>query len=127
MSAVNRVLEIRSYRLQPGSRAEFHRLVVEHSVPLLRAWGMDVVRFGPSLREPDGYYLMRAFDSLDHLEQSQAAFYATPAWRQGPREAIVARIVSDANTVLELPGAAIDALRDAEPAAASPRDPTMPA
>lgn len=126
MSTVNRVLEIRSYRLQPGSRAEFHRLVAEHSVPLLRAWGTDVVRFGPSLHEPDAYYLMRAFDSVDHLEQSQAAFYATPGWRRGPREAVVARILSDANTVLELPEAAIDALRDAT-AAASPQTPTMPA
>lgn len=125
---MNRVLEIRSYRLQPGSRAEFHRLVAEHSVPLLRAWGMDVVRFGPALAEPEAYYLMRAFDSLAHLEQSQAAFYATPAWRQGPREAIVACILGDANTVLELPEAAIHALREARsvPAAPAPA-PTMPA
>lgn len=125
MSAATRVLEIRSYRLQPGSRAEFHRLMAERSAPLLRAWGMDVVRFGPSLHEPDAYFLMRAFDSLEHLEQSQAAFYAAPAWRQGPREAIVARILTDANTALELPVAAIDALRDA--ATASPQAPTMPA
>ncbi|MFO1250263.1 MAG: NIPSNAP family protein [Inhella sp.] len=125
MSAVNRVLEIRSYRLQPGSRAEFHRLMAEHSAPLLRAWGMDVVRFGPSLHEPDAYFLMRAFDSLAHLEQSQAAFYATPAWRQGPREAIVSRIVSDANTVVELPERAIEALREAGRAAAGPTV-TMP-
>ncbi|MBH9577479.1 NIPSNAP family protein [Inhella proteolytica] len=126
MSAENRVLEIRSYKLQPGSGAEFHRLVAEHSVPLLRAWGMDVVRFGPSLHEPDAYFLMRAFNSLAHLEQSQAAFYATPAWRQGPREAIVSRIVSDANTVVALPERAIEALRDTSPAAAGPA-PTMPA
>ncbi|WP_374435342.1 NIPSNAP family protein [Inhella sp.] len=125
MSAVNRVLEIRSYRLQPGSGAEFHRLVAKHSVPLLRAWGMDVVRFGPSLHEPDAYFLMRAFDSLAHLEQSQAAFYATPAWRQGPREAIVSRIVSDANTVVALPERAIEALREAGRAAAGPTV-TMP-
>jgi len=108
---VKRVLEIRSYQLQPGSHDDFLRLMTEQSLPLIRAWGMDVVAFGPSLQDADAVYLMRAFDSLQHLEQSQEAFYATTAWRQGPRAAIVSRIVSDANTVLELPEQAIEALR----------------
>ena len=108
---MKRVLEIRSYWLKAGSRTAFHELVSEQSLPLHRAWGMDVVSHGPSLHDPDAYFLMRAYDDLDHLDRTQAAFYGTDAWQKGPREAIVALIESDANTVIWLPGEAIEALR----------------
>lgn len=108
---VKRVLEIRSYRLKAGSRAAFHELVSEQSLPLHRAWGMDVVSHGPSLHDPDAYFLMRAYDDLEHLNRTQAAFYGTDAWQTGPREAIVALIEGDANTVIWLPGEVIEALR----------------
>lgn len=108
---MKRVLEIRNYRLKAGSGAIFHRLVVEQSLPLHREWGMDVVNHGPSLHDPDVYFLMRSYDDLEELNRSQAAFYATEAWRTGPREAIVELIESDANTVIWLSDVAIDALR----------------
>jgi hypothetical protein len=54
---------------------------------------------------------MRAYDDLEHLNRSQAVFYGTEAWQTGPREAIVALIEDDANTVLWLSGEAIEALR----------------
>ncbi|WP_429038934.1 NIPSNAP family protein [Aeromonas media] len=108
---MKRVLEIRNYRLKAGSRAIFHALVAEQSLPLHREWGMDVVNHGPSLHDPDVYFLMRAYDDLEELNRSQAAFYATEAWRRGPREVIIELIESDANTVLWLPDVAIDALR----------------
>jgi hypothetical protein len=47
------VLEIRTYRLRPGSGAAFHRTVVKESVPMLERWGVDVVAFGPSLDDDD--------------------------------------------------------------------------
>jgi hypothetical protein len=47
------VFEIRSYRLKPGAGPEFHRLVVERSMPMLERWGVDVVAFGPSLDDED--------------------------------------------------------------------------
>lgn len=72
---------------------------------------MDVVSHGPSLHDPDAYFLMRAYDDLEHLNRTQAAFYGTEAWQTGPREAIVALIEGDANTVIWLPGEVIEALR----------------
>lgn len=83
---MKRVLEIRSYRLKAGSRAAFHALVTEQSMPLHRKWGMDVVSHGPSLHDPD-------------------------AWREGPRDAIVALIEADANTVICLSATVIEGLR----------------
>lgn len=106
-----RLVEIRSYKLKPGTGATFHSLVSEQSVPLLRAARMDDVAFGQSLHDSDDYYLVRSYDSLEHLQASQESFYASAAWRQGPREAILALIEADANATLWLPADAVEAVR----------------
>ena len=94
------ILEIRSYRLRPGTTAEFHRLFVEESAPMLERWGVDVAAFGPSLDEEDSYVLIRRYPSLEELQRSQDAFYGSDEWRQGPREAILALIESYISVVL---------------------------
>ncbi len=83
---MKRVLEIRNYRLKAGSRAIFHALVAEQSLPLHREWGMDVVNHGLSLDDPDVYFLMRAYDDLEELNRSQGGIYAIEAWRRGPEK-----------------------------------------
>jgi hypothetical protein len=112
---MNKVVEIRSYNLKPGSRGEFHRLVVEVSLPMLQRWGVDVVAFGPSPHDDSSYYLMRAYDSLEHRQSSQDAFYGSPEWRQGPREKIVSLIDSHTSIVIELDSSAVDSLRKSAP------------
>jgi len=52
---LKRFVEIRSYNLRQATRDEFHRLVVEQSVPMLQRCHVDVVGFGPSLHEQDSY------------------------------------------------------------------------
>jgi hypothetical protein len=94
------VIEIRSYRLKPGSGQEFHRLVVEESMPMLDRWDVDVVAFGPSLDDDELYFLIRRYASVEELRRSQAAFYGSAEWREGPREAIVSLIESDLSVVL---------------------------
>jgi NIPSNAP len=94
------IIEIRTYRLKPGSGAAFHRTVVEESLPMLERWGVEVVAFGPSLDDDDLYYLVRAYPSLEERQRSQDAFYGSDEWRHGPREAIVSRIESDISVVL---------------------------
>jgi hypothetical protein len=108
---MNRCIEIRTYKLKPGSGARFHELVSDESAPLLAAADIDVVAFGRSLDHPDGYYLIRAYESIEHLRSSQESFYASAAWRQGPRAAIVDCIEADANAVLWLTVQAVEALR----------------
>jgi len=97
------VVEIRLYKLLAGSGAEFHRLVVENSLPMLERWGIDVLAYGASLDDDDLYYLLRAYPSLDELQRSQDAFYGSDEWREGPREAIVALIESSISAVLPVP------------------------
>ncbi|HEX9840846.1 MAG TPA: NIPSNAP family protein [Anaerolineales bacterium] len=104
-------VEIRLYNLKPGTRNEFHRLVVEKSMPMLERWKVDVVAFGPSLHDEDAYYLIRRYNSLAHREQSEAAFYGSDEWRHGPREAIIALIENYTEIVLELDEATVQGLR----------------
>ncbi|MDN3578345.1 NIPSNAP family protein [Chitinimonas viridis] len=106
------VIEIRSYRLVPGSGDRFHQLISQQSLPLMLAWGIDVLDFGPSLHDRDCYFLIRAFQDLTNLEAVQAAFYASPNWRNGPREAIVSLIASDSNVVIEMSHDRVEALRN---------------
>jgi hypothetical protein len=108
---MRKLVEIRSYTLKPGTREKFHRLVCELSLPMLKRWGVDVVAFGPSPHDEVSYYLIRAYDSLEHRQSSQDAFYGSAEWRDGPREAIVSLIDSHTSIVLEPDSPTVDGLR----------------
>ena len=108
---MNRFVEIRSYNLKPGTRREFHRLFLEKAFPMLRRWNVDVVAYGSSPHDENSYYLIRCYDSLAHREQSEAAFYGSDEWRQGPREAIIALIENYTEIVLELDEVTVQGLR----------------
>jgi hypothetical protein len=96
--SMSAVVEIRTYKLRPGTGAAFHRIVVEESVPMLERWG--VVAFGPSLDDDDSYCLIRSYASLEERQRSQDAFYGSDEWRHGLREEIVSRIERDSSVVL---------------------------
>jgi hypothetical protein len=104
-------VEIRSYNLKPGARDEFHRLFLEEALPLLQRWKVDVVAYGPSRHDQDTCYLIRHYDTLPQREESEAAFYSSKEWRQGPREAILALIESYAEVVLALDASTVQGLR----------------
>jgi len=108
---MNHFVEIRSYSLKPGTRAEFHRLFLEEALPLLQRWKLDVVAYGPSLHGEDSYYLMRRFDNLAQREQMEDSFYGSDEWRLGPREAILACIENYTEFVLELNDVTLQGLR----------------
>jgi hypothetical protein len=108
---MQRLVEFRSYKLKPGSGSTFHDLVVNQSMLLLREHGTDVVAFGQSVDDPDTYFLVRAYDSLDHRRSSQDTFYSSAAWTSGPRQAIIDLIDAHSDVVVWLSRAAVDALR----------------
>lgn len=106
------ILEIRTYRLKPGTRDEFLRVMREDALPLLQEYGIRVPDYGRSLVDEDGHeeaYLIRAFTSLAERDGQEELFYGSDAWREGPREAIVSRIESYHTIVIEVPEAAVEA------------------
>jgi len=104
----NKMIEIRSYNLKPGTRNEFHRLFLEKALPLLGKWNVEVVTFGPSLHDEDSYFLVRSYGDLQDMQQSEDAFYESDDWKKGPREAILSLIVN--YTTIVLPANAADNL-----------------
>lgn len=105
------VLEIRTYKLVAGSRAEFDRLFREEAVPLLATFSIDVVRHGPSLLDDDHYLLLRAFGDLAGRDRAEDEFYGSSEWHQGPRAAVLSHIESYHEVVLEVTPDEIEALR----------------
>jgi len=97
------ILEIRTYRLHPGTREDFVRTMADEAVPLLRRHGVEVLAYGASLVDEDGHeeaFLIRRFPSLEARDQQENGFYGSDAWKTGPREAIVSRIASVHTVVL---------------------------
>jgi hypothetical protein len=108
-----RLVEIRTYNLEPGSGGEFQRLVEQQSVPMLRRWNVDLVAHGPSRHDAESYVLIRAYDSLDDRRRSEDAFYSSDEWRDGLQQKILAHIDSYTTAVVELDTETIDGLRQA--------------
>lgn len=107
-----KTVELLQYTLEPGTGREFHRIMIEKSAPIHREAGIDVVAFGCSLHDEDSYYLLRAFDDIEHMKASQEAFYGSEAWQKGPRTAIIERIKTSVKAVITLPETVVDGLRN---------------
>ena len=106
------LVEIRTYRVRPGQQAAL-RAGMADAMPLLSAAGIDVVAYGPSLVDDEGEhaFLIRAFASVEERDRLEEAFYASPAWRDGPRSAVLDSIESHHTVVVELPDVAVEGLR----------------
>ncbi len=107
-----RIIEIRSYNLKPDTRSEFDRIARTEVRTMLEQHGTDVVAARPCLADETTYYLIRAYASIAERDASQALFYGGRAWKDGPREAIVACIESYTTIVIEADENTIDGLRD---------------
>lgn len=75
------IVEVRSYRIKPGHRAEFIKLFESRAIPALRDYGMQVV--GPMLdvENPNKFVFLRSFPSLEERERMKDAFYGSELWR----------------------------------------------
>ncbi len=109
---MKKLVEIRSYNLKPSTREEFHRLVLEKSMPMLKRWKVDVVTFGPSPHDENSYYLIRAYQSLAERQANQDAFYGSDEWRKGPRDEIMGLIENYTTVVIDLEEEVVNALRE---------------
>jgi hypothetical protein len=96
------LLEIRLFKVRPGTRTEFDRISREGTIPLMRKLGITVLTHGPSLNNENGYFLVRAFASeAERVELSQS-LYSTDEWLEkydGP----VGEMIEDYDTAV-LPG-----------------------
>jgi hypothetical protein len=86
------VLDLRTYQLAPGGGEDFDRLFRERALPMLERFGIEVLRYGPSLEDADLYFLMRTFPSVTDRNHQLDAFYGSDEWRLNHRDAVLALI-----------------------------------
>jgi quinol monooxygenase YgiN len=108
---MSRLLEIRTYRLKPGTVDAFHNAVHTKAIPMLIAKGMDVVAYGRSDHEEQTYFLIRAYANRAALESEQTAFYGSDDWKSGPRSSLVDLIESYMNTLIWASPQAVESMR----------------
>jgi hypothetical protein len=96
------LLEVRTYKLAPGTCDAFDDMVRERSLPMLERFGIRVLAHGPSADGDDHYYLIRAFESASEREQQLEAFYGSDEWRENHRDAFLALIEGYHTVAIEL-------------------------
>jgi hypothetical protein len=109
---MDRVVEIRSYTLKPGTRERFHELFVADALPMLIKHQVDVVAYGPSIHDENSYFLIRAYLSLSDRDRSEDTFYGSREWIDGPRQAILECIEHYSTVVRPMESASIEYLRE---------------
>jgi len=65
------IVEVRSYRVKPGHRAEFIRFFETRAMPALRSHGMRIVGPLPDLENPNKFVWLRGFPSMEALDDRQ--------------------------------------------------------
>lgn len=109
---MSQIIEILLYKLKSGTGGEFFDIMQNLSVPLHKENGIDVIWHGQSMHDPDGYGLIRGFADMADLDAAESAFYASDAWKVGPREAIIARIDTATKIVIPMNADAVQGLRE---------------
>ena len=93
------IVEVRSYRIKPGHRAEFIKLFETRSIPALRSHGMEIM--GPllDLENPNKFVWLRSFPSLEERERMRNAFYEGEVWKN-ELEAIAMPLLESYDVIL---------------------------
>jgi len=94
----DRIVELRLYKLKPGTRERFDSLVRE-AVPMLLRDGITVLGHGPSRHDADSYYIVRAYPSLEKRAAQLEAFYGSKEWKD-KYDAVVMGMIETYNTVV---------------------------
>lgn len=113
MSDETWLLEIRLFQVREGTREEFDRISREGTIPLMRRLGINVVAFGPSLNNDDGYFLLRAFRSEEERVTLSQSLYVTPEWESSYDAPVTAMIAGYQTAVMPTTGRIIEQLAQA--------------
>ncbi len=76
------IVEMRTYKLKPGKRAEFLEIFRTKSMPAHAEIGMKILGPWLSLEDPDTFFFMRGFPDLASRELMKAKFYEGELWKR---------------------------------------------
>lgn len=95
------VIEIRTYRIQPGRRAEIIAVLRDRLFPAHRDIGIRVLGPFPSAEDEDTLVWLRGFPDAESRETMTKAFYGSQLWRDELQDAIVPAMTGYDVTVIE--------------------------
>jgi len=75
------IVEMRTYRIKPGKRAEFVEIFRTRSIPAHLEIGIKILGPFLSVEDPDVFFFMRGFPDLASHKPLKAKFYESPAWK----------------------------------------------
>jgi hypothetical protein len=74
------IIEIRTYRAQPGARGELIRLLQDRVFPVHQDLGIQVLGVFPAVDDDDTLVWLRAFPDADGRDAMTKAFYSGSQW-----------------------------------------------
>jgi hypothetical protein len=96
------VVELRRYRLHPGTRDTLIELFDREFVETQEALGMQVLGTFRDLDDPDQFVWLRGFESMATRAPALEAFYSGPVWAEH-RNAANATMIDSDNVLLLRP------------------------
>ena len=88
------IVEMRTYRLQPGCREKFLKIFRTKSMPEHARIGMKIAGPWVSLERSDTFFFMRGFPDLKSREPMKAKFYEGELWKRELEGVLMPMIVS---------------------------------
>jgi len=82
VQALRMIIEMRTYKIKPGLRAEFLKTFESKSVPEHQKIGMKILGPFLSVEDADTFFFMRAFPDLESRDPLKAQFYEGKLWKE---------------------------------------------
>ena len=76
------IIEMRTYKIKSGKRAEFLEIFRTKSIPAHTEIGMKILGPFLSVEDPDTFFFMRGFPDLPSREPMKAKFYEGELWKR---------------------------------------------
>jgi hypothetical protein len=97
------IIEMRTYKLKPGTRERFLETFRSRSIPAHRALGMAISEPLLSVEDPDTFFFMRGFPDLASREPMKAKFYESALWKEELEQVLMPMIEKYDVVVVEGP------------------------
>ena len=86
------IVEMRTYKLKPGKRAEFLEIFRTRSMPAHAEIGMKILGPFLSIEDPDTFFFMRGFPDLASRDPMKEKFYEGELWTRELEERLMPMI-----------------------------------
>ena len=86
------IVEMRTYKLKPGTRTRFLEIFRDKSVPKHLELGMKILGPFLSVEDSDTFFFMRGFPDLASREPMKALFYEGVLWKRELEEVLMPMI-----------------------------------